>query len=72
MDSMFSCYSLLNIKVIRLHYFVLINPYKFMISYLYFPNNLMKDIKYHIWTYMMICKIFFRLMVIVFKENLNL
>ena len=44
MDSMFPCHSLLNMKVILLYYLVLINPYKFMSGYLYFPNNL-KDIK---------------------------
>ena len=30
-----------------LYYLTLINPYKFMTGYLYFPNNL-KDIKDHI------------------------
>ena len=44
MDSMFPCYSLLNMKVIWLYYLVLINRYKFMSGYLYFPNNL-KDIE---------------------------
>ena len=38
---------------------------------LYFPNNL-KDIKDHIQAYMISCKIFFQLMVTVFKEKLNL
>ena len=40
-----------------------------MSGYLYFPNNLKytKD-----QTYMISCKIFFQLMVTVFKENLNL
>ena len=47
MDSMFPCYSLLNMKVIWLYYLVLINRYKFMSGYLYFPNNL-KDIEEHI------------------------
>ena len=42
-----------------------------MSDYLYFPNNL-KDIKYHIQAYMISGKIFFQLMVTVFKENLNL
>ena len=41
-----------------------------MSGYLYFPNNL-KD-KDHIQTYMISCKIFFQLMITVFKENLNL
>ena len=40
MDSMFQCYSLLNMKVIWLYYLVLINPYKFMSGYLYFPSDL--------------------------------
>ena len=44
MDSMFPCYSLLNMKVIWLYYFVLINPYEFVSGYLYFLNNL-KNIK---------------------------
>ena len=43
MDSMFPCYSLLKMKVI----FVLVNPYKVMSGYLYFPNNL-KGIKDYI------------------------
>ena len=34
-----SCYSLLNMKVIWLYYLVLINPYKFMSGYLYFPKT---------------------------------
>ena len=42
-----------------------------MSGYLYFPNNL-KDVKDHKKAYMLIYKIFFQLMVIVFKENLNL
>ena len=42
-----------------------------MNGYLYFPNNL-KDIKDHIQAYMISCKIFFQLMVTVFKEKLNL
>ena len=43
-----------------------------MSGYLYFPSKL-KDIKDHIKkVYMIICKIFFQLMVTVFKENLNL
>ena len=41
---MFPCYSLLSIKVIGFYYLVLINPFKFMSVYLYFPNNL-KDEK---------------------------
>ena len=41
---MFPCYSLLSIKVIWFYYLVLINPFKFMSVYLYFPNNL-KDEK---------------------------
>ena len=43
----------------------------FMSGYLYFSNNL-KDIKEHIWAYMITCKIFFQLMVLLFKENLIL
>ena len=46
-------------------------PYKFMKGYLHFSNNL-KDIKYHIQADMISCKIFFQLMVTVFKEKLNL
>ena len=42
-----------------------------MSDYLYFPNNF-KDIKDHIQADMISCKIFFQLMVTVFKENLNL
>ena len=42
-----------------------------MSGYLYFPNNL-KEIKGHIQADMMSCKIFFQLMVTVFKEKLNL
>ena len=42
-----------------------------MSGYLYFPNNL-KDIKGHIMADMISCKIFFQLMVTVFKEKLNL
>ena len=42
-----------------------------MSGYLYFPNNL-KDIKDHIQADMISCKIFFQLMVTVFKEKLNL
>ena len=58
-------------KVIWLYYLVLINPFKFMSGYLYFPNNL-KDIKDYVSAYMIICKIFLQLIVTVFKENLNL
>ena len=42
-----------------------------MSGYLYFPNNL-KHIKDHIKAYMLSCKIFFQVMVTVFKENLKL
>ena len=42
-----------------------------MSGYLYFYNNL-KDIKDHIQADMVSCKIFFQLMVTVFKEKLNL
>ena len=42
-----------------------------MSGYLYFRNNL-KYMKDHIQAYMISCKIFFQLMVTVFKENLNL
>ena len=45
--------------------------YYLVSGYLYFPNNL-KDIKYHVQAYMISFKIFFQLMVTVFKENLNL
>ena len=50
---------------------ILSYPFKFMSGHLYFPNNL-KDIKDHIQTDMISCKIFFQLMVTVFKEKLNL
>ena len=40
----------------------------FVSDYLYFPNNL-KDIKDHIWAYRISLKIFFQLMVTVFKEG---
>ena len=46
-------------------------PYKFRSGYLHFPNNL-KGIKDHIQADMISCKIFFQLMVTVFKEKLNL
>ena len=39
-----------------------------MSGYLYFLNNF-KDIKDHIWAYMISCKNVFQLMVTVFKEN---
>ena len=42
-----------------------------MSSYSYFPNNL-KDIKDHIQADIISCKIFFQLIVTVFKEKLNL
>ena len=42
-----------------------------MSGYLYFSNNL-KDIKDHIQADMVSCKIFFQIMVTVFKEKLNL
>ena len=42
-----------------------------MSDYLYFLNNL-KDIKDHVEVDMTSCKIFFQLMVAVFKEKLNL
>ena len=42
-----------------------------MSSYSYFPNNL-KDIKDHIQAGIISCKIFFQLIVTVFKEKLNL
>ena len=46
-------------------------PYKFMSGYLHFPNNL-KDIEDYMQAYMISYKIFFQLMVTVFKEKLNL
>ena len=46
-------------------------PDTFLNVYLYFPNN-SKDIKDHIQADMISCKIFFQLMVTVFKEKLNL
>ena len=55
----------------HLNHVILLYPYKFMSGYLYFPNNL-KDIKDHIQADMISCKIFFQLMVTVFKEKLNL
>ena len=54
-----------------IHHVILSYSYKFMSGYLYFPNNL-KDIKDHIQADMISCKIFFQLMVTVFKEKLNL
>ena len=42
-----------------------------MSGYLYFFSNL-KDIKDHIQAHMVICKIFFQLLVTFFKEKLNL
>ena len=51
--------------------YILSYSYEFMSGYLYFPNNL-KDIKDHIQNDMISCKIFFQLMVTVFKEKLNL
>ena len=42
-----------------------------MSSYLYFSCN-SKDIKDHIYVFMICCKTFFQLMVTVFKETLNL
>ena len=42
-----------------------------MSGYLYVPNNA-KDIKDHMYADMISCKIFFQLMVRVFKEKLNL
>ena len=53
------------------NYVMLCYPYKLMSDYLYFPNNL-KDKEDHIQAYMISCKIFFQLMVTVFKEKLNL
>ena len=50
---------------------ILSYPGKFMSGYLYFPKNL-KDIKDHIYAYIISSKFFFQLMVTVFKENLNL
>ena len=46
-------------KVIWFYRLDLINTCKIMRGYLYFPNNL-KDIKGHIYAYMIICKIFFK------------
>ena len=42
-----------------------------MSDYLYIPNNL-KDIKDHIWDYIVCCKIFLQWKVTVSKENMNL
>ena len=42
-----------------------------MSGYYYFPNN-RKDIKDHIQPNMISCKIFFELMITVFKKNPNL
>ena len=44
-------------NVSDLNLILLINPNKFMSGYLHFFNNL-KDIKYHIYHYMVICKTF--------------
>ena len=41
------CYSLVKMKVIRVYYFLLINPYKFMTVYSLFPSSL-EDIKDHV------------------------
>ena len=42
-----------------------------MLGYLYVPNN-SKDIKDHVYADMTSCKIFYQLLVTVFKEKLNL
>ena len=39
-ENLFPLYSLPTMKVILVYYLVLINPQKFMSSYLYFLNNL--------------------------------
>ena len=39
-EIMFPCYSSLSIKVIWVYYLLSVNPYKFIISHLNFPNNL--------------------------------
>ena len=55
---MFPCYTLLNMKATWDYYFLLVNPGKFMIGYLYFSN--FKDIKDHIEAYLISCKIFYQ------------
>ena len=57
-------------KPLRNHV-ILSYPYKLIGGYVYFPNNL-KNIKDHMQAYIISCKIFFQLMVTVFKETLNL
>ena len=71
MESEFSCYSLLNMKVIWAYSYLLTYHYKFMSGYLYFPNNLkdQKTIYRFIWQ---VVKIFFQLMVTALKESMNL
>ena len=51
----------------KLYYLIFIS----LSGYLYLPNNL-KEIKDHIWADMKSWKIFFQLIVTVFKEKLNL
>ena len=38
-ESMFQCYSLLDMKVIWTYYLLLINSFKFIRGYLFFPNK---------------------------------
>ena len=58
-ESMFPCYFLPDMKVIRIYYLFFINPCKFIILFiLYFPNNL-KGIN-HILGYIISCKSFFQ------------
>ena len=40
MESMFPCYSLLNMKAIWVYYLLIINPYSSVSGCLHFPNNL--------------------------------
>ena len=46
-ESMFPCYSFPGLKIIWIYYLLLINSYKIMCGYLYFPNNY-KDTKDHL------------------------
>ena len=57
-ENMLKCYSLLDMKVFWVFCLLLLNLYKFSISYLYFLNNL-KDIKYHVQVHIISCKNFF-------------
>ena len=61
---------LLGDLIITYKHVMLSYPCKFRSGYLYFPNNL-KDVKDHIQADMISSKMFFQLMVTVFKEKLK-